>query len=755
MTKRVFTGTIGRTVADTEYRFKTESTKPKNAPNIVYIVLDDLGFAGLGCYGSNIDTPNIDKLAGEGLRYNNFHTTAICSATRASLLTGANHHAVGVASIIEMATGCPNAAGKIDPAYGTLAEILKEYDYATYASGKWHLSAQDTPSGPYDNWPIGKGFDRYYGFLAAEIDHFHPQLIRDNSYVEQPKSVEDGYYLTEDITDNAIDYIYHHKNSYPDKPFFLYLAYGAAHAPHQAPKKYIDKYKGRFDAGWDEIRKEWFANQKKLGVIPQNAELTDRAPFVEAWDSLNEEHKKLYARYMEAFAGMVDYTDEQIGRVLDYLKSIGQLDNTVVVLLSDNGASPEGGREGRINRFTGINITDLDEEADAKFALEHFDEIGTEYSFNQYPSGWANALNTPFQWYKTWTYEGGVKDSLIIRYPKLIQNSGEIRSQYLHVSDITPTILDILGVEKPFAIKGVAQKPFTGISAKYTFDQPKSKSLRKVQYYEIFGNRSIYKDGWKAVANHAFSPDYANDIWELFHVDEDYSEKYDVSEQFPQKLQELKEEFLIEAAKNNVFPLILGSMHAYPDKSIGYYGKIPTPESERVYTDMFKPYTLTENPGFRVDGVSHYITVDINRKQKEEGVLFAAGDRFGGFVFYIKDNRLKYVYNANRVAYFKVESEELPTGEINVRFDFFYHGKNDADVIISVNGKKAGEVHIDRTYFQRAFNSLFIRYNPYTEISPEYEVPFEFTGEIKKLTAHTLPFIRNQDEELEKLRSAE
>lgn len=755
MAKRVFTGTIGRTVADTEYRFKTESTRPENAPNVVYIVIDDLGFAGLGCYGSNIDTPNIDKLAGEGLRYNNFHTTAICSATRASLLTGANHHAVGVASIIEMATGCPNAAGRIDPAYGTLAEILKEYDYSTYASGKWHLSAQDTPAGPYDNWPLGRGFDRYYGFLAAEIDHFHPQLIRDNSYVEQPKTVKDGYYLTEDITDSAIDYIYQHKNSYPDKPFFLYLAYGSAHAPHQVPKKYIEKYKGRFDAGWDETRKEWFANQKKLGVIPQEAELTDRAPFVEPWDSLDEDHKKLYARYMEAFAGMVDYTDEQIGRVIDYLESIGQLDNTVIVLLSDNGASAEGGREGRFNRFTGINITDLDEDADAKFALEHFDEIGTEYSFSQYPSGWANALNTPFQWYKTWTHEGGVKDPLIIRYPKLIQNSGEVRSQYLHVSDITPTILDILGVEKPSAIKGVAQKPFTGISAKYTFDQPESKSLRKVQYYEIFGNRSIYKDGWKAVANHAFSPDYANDTWELFHVEKDYSEKHNVAEQFPEKLQELKEEFLMEAAKNNVFPLVLGSMHAYPDKSIGYFGKVPTPESERVYTDMFKPYTLTENPGFRVDGVSHYISVDINRKRQEEGVLFAAGDRFGGYVFYIKDNRLKYVYNANRVAYFKVESEELPTGEINVRFDFSYHGKNDADVTISVNGKKEGEVHINRTYFQRGFNTLFIRYNPYTEISPEYEVPFEFTGEIKKLTAHTLPSVIDKDEELEKLRSAE
>lgn len=752
MSRRVFDGRIGRTVADTEYHFRVEDNRPEHAPNILYIVLDDLGFAGFGCYGSSIETPNVDKLASEGLRYNNFHTTAICSATRASLLTGANHHAVGVASIIEMATGCPNAAGRIDHAYGTLAEILREYDYSTYASGKWHLSAQDTPSGPFDDWPLGRGFERYYGFLTAETDHYHPMLVRDNSYVPQPKSAADGYHLTEDITDHAIDYIFQHTNSYPEKPFFLYLAYGAVHAPHQVPKKYIEKYKGKFDQGWDKIREEWFANQKRLGIIPQNAELTERAPFVEAWDDLDDDRKRLYARYMEVFAGMLEYTDEQIGRVTDYLESIGQLDNTVIVLLSDNGASAEGGREGRFNRYTGIDVTDLADEA--AFGLEHIDEIGGEYSLSQFPTGWANACNTPFQWYKTWTHEGGVKDPLIIRYPKLISDNGSVREQYIHVSDLTPTILDVLGVEKPESIKGVAQKPFTGISIKYTFGEPQAQSRRKVQYYEIFGNHSIYKDGWKAVANHVFSPDYKDDIWELFHVDEDYSEKYDVSAQYPEKLQELKEEFLIEAAKNNVFPLVLGSMHAYPKKTIGYFGKVPVPESERVYKNIFKPYVLTEQPGVNVDHASFYISADIRRKDKEEGVLFCAGDRFGGFVLYIKDNKLKYVYNANRAAYFSAESEELPSGEINVRLDFDYH-KSEADAVISVNGEKAGEVHISRLYYQRAFNSAYIRANLYTEVSPEYEVPFEFGGDILKLTIHTLPSILDQQEELKKARGAE
>lgn len=752
MARQVFDGRIGRTVADTQYHFHTESRKPENAPNVVYIVLDDLGFSGLRCYGSDIYTPNMDRLAKEGLRYNNFHTTAICSATRASLLTGVNHHEAGVASIIEMKTGTPNATGRIDSSYATIAEILREYDYSTYASGKWHLSAQDTPSGPYEDWPLGKGFERYYGFLTAETDHYHPLLVRDNSYVEQPKSSKDGYHLSEDITDNAIDYIYQHVNSFPDKPFFLYLAYGAVHAPHHVPKEYIEKYRGKFDKGWDKTREEWFANQKRIGIIPQDAELTDRAPFVEAWDDLDDDHKRLYARYMEVFAGMLEYTDAQIGRVIDYLESVGQLDNTVVVLLSDNGASAEGGREGRFNRYTGINITDLDDEA--AFALEHIDEIGGEYSSSQFPTGWANVCNTPFQWYKTWTHEGGVKDPLIIRYPALIKEQGGIRSQYTHVSDITPTILDILGVRKPDSIKGIAQKPMSGISIKYSFDHPEAPSRRTIQYYEIFGNRSIYKDGWKAVANHAFTNDYEEDIWELFHVEKDYSEKYDVSKQYPEKLQELKEEFLIEAAKYHVFPLILGGVHAFPKESVGYFGKIPIPESERVYKNMFKPYAPTERPGFNVDTASHYISVDIDRKEQEEGVLFSAGDRFGGFVFYIKDNRLKYVYNANRRAYFKAESGELPSGRINVRFDFELHAST-ADVILSVNGEKADEVHISRLYYQRGFNSLFIRSNPYTEVSPEYEAPFEFQGDILQITIHTLPSILDQEEELAKAKAGE
>lgn len=752
MSEKKFVGTIGRTVEDTEYRYEIKEKHPADSPNVVYILLDDLGFAGLGCYGSDIHTPNMNRLAEGGLRYNNFHTTAICSATRASLLTGANHHEAGVSSIIELPTGCPNAQGHLDPAYGTIAEILKEYDYSTYLAGKWHLTAANSPAGPYDNWPLGKGFDRFYGFLLAETDHFHPQLVRDNSFVKQPKSVAEGYHVTEDITDNAISFLYDHINSYPDKPFFLYLAYGAVHAPHHAPKEYIEKYKGKFDAGWDKAREEWFANQKRMGLIPENAELTERAPYVEAWDDLDENRKKLYARYMEVFAGTLEYTDAQIGRVLDYLDSTGKLENTIIVLMSDNGASAEGGIEGRVNRYTGIDITEL--YKDAEYGLEHMDEIGGEYSFCQYPSGWANALNTPFQWYKIWTHEGGIKDPMIIHYPRKIKEKGAVRSQYVHVSDVTPTILDLLGLEKPALIKGVGQRPFSGISFKSSLEDANAPSQRKIQYYEVFGNRSLYKDGWKAVANHAFTDDYRKDIWELYHVEEDYSEKYDVSDKYPEKLKELQDEFLIQAGRYNVFPMFVGDTHAEPGKHKSFFGDMVIPAGERTYKNMFKPYRLQDNSGFNIDNTSHSVFVDIDRKDKEEGVLFSAGDRFGGFVLYIKDNRLKYVYNQNRLEYYKAESQELPPGRIKVGFEFHREG-NSGDVVLYVNDRVAGKTHVDHTYYQKGMSSMAIRFNPYTEVSPEYEVPFEFTGDILELTIRNEPSVASIEEETLKASSAE
>lgn len=746
---------IGRTIFDTKVQYADVEVRPKDAPNVVYILMDDMGFAHLGCYGSNINTPNIDRLAAEGLRYNNFHTTAICSATRASLLTGANHHAVGVASLVEYITGCENGIGHIDNSYGTIAEILKEYDYATFCSGKWHLAKEKAAAGPYDQWPLSRGFDRYYGFLHGEIDQYHPHLIRDNSEVEQPKTPQEGYHLSADIVDNAIDMVFQHTMSYPEQPFFLYLPFGAMHAPHHAPKEYIDRYKGKFDEGWDVIRQKWFENQKRIGIIPQNAELTDRNEYVEPWDSLSDDRKKVYARYMEAYAGFLEYTDEQIGRFINYLEESEQLDNTIVVFLSDNGASGEGGVQGRFNTLSGMDITSS-EEIEIKYALEHIDEIGTEFSFNHYPTGWANAGNTPFQWYKIWTHEGGVRDPLIIRYPKLITDKGGVRNQYHHVSDITPTILDIIGVEKPETIKGIPQKPFTGISLKYTFASADAENQRKVQYYEIFGNRAIYKDGWKAVTNHAFNDTYEEDVWELYHVAEDYSEKHNVAVQYPEKLRELQEEFFIEAGRNNVFPMLKASLHAKPENINRMYGgKQHFPETEKVFKNVIKPYDFVMFTGVNLDTSTYTLTAKIFRKDEDDdGVIFSSGDRFGGFTFYIKDNKLKYVYNYNRYEFYVTESNtEVPVGESVVSYEFERNGLT-AKVSVFINDSKVGETLVKHFYYLKGFSTT-IKANKHTAVYDDYDVPFEFKGKIKELKIHQNAGVLDIDEEIKKISSIE
>lgn len=761
MKKNIFNGTVGRTMKETHYSYQSTDTDPKDAPNVIYIVLDDMGFAQLGCYGSTIETPNIDRIAKEGLRYNNFHTTAVCSATRCSLLTGANHHAAGCANLIEMRTGAPNNQnGELNPKYALISEILKEYGYATFAAGKWHLSAQQGAPGPVDGWPLQRGFDRYYGFLHGENDQYHPHLIQDNTAVDQPKSVKDGYHFSEDIVDHSIDYLYEHHINFPTQPFFLYLAFGAMHAPHHAPKEYIDMYRGKFDAGWDETRKLWFENQKRLGIIPPEAELTDKNEYIDDWASLNEKQKAVYAREMEAFAGMLTHTDAQIGRLYDYLEESGQLDNTVIVFLSDNGASAEGGVYGRFNAMTGQDVVSRPED-EIEYAYEHIDEIGSELSFNHYPTGWANCGNTPFQWYKIWAHEGGIKDPLIIRYPKGINKPGTVRPQYHHVSDITPTILDIIGVSKPDVIKGVPQEPFTGTSMLYTFNDPDAPTRKYIQYYEVHGNRGIYKEGWKAVVNHTFVEDYDKDEWELYHVDEDYSEKYNVADQYPDKLQELKEDFMHEAGKYGVFPMLRFAMHGKPENlSRQYADEIPVVPKRIEYDHIIKAVHLN---GDRIVGGSlgaqadHNVMAYIHRDTKdEEGVLISNGQRFGGYSFYIKDNKLKYAYNANRYEYFVAESEiEVPLGDVEVSFEFRYTGKKDKAVVnLFINSKNVGKVEITRICYMTGFTGALLA-NYYSPVIEEYEVPFEFKGRVDKMVLEQLASSVDTQKELSKLSSIE
>lgn len=753
-TDKKFTGTVGRTIFDTKYRYSTTPAQEKK-PNVIYILMDDMGFAQLGCYGSSINTPNIDKLAKDGLRYNNFHTTAVCSATRASLLTGANHHMVGIAGLCEMQTGCENAVGHIKPEYATIAEILKEYGYATFCSGKWHLAAQQATTGKKDDWPLAKGFDNYYGFLQGENDQFHPHLIRDNSAVEQPKTVEEGYHFSEDIVDDAIHHIFTQQMNAPEQPFFLYLAFGAMHTPHHAPKEYIEKYKGKFDEGWDVVRLQWFERQKEIGIIPQEAELTEKNPYVKDWDSLNYKEKAVYARYMEAFAGMLEHTDAQIGRLIGYLREAGILDDTVIVFLSDNGASAEGGVDGRFNAMRGQDVT-ISSEGEVDYAYEHLDQIGTEITFNHYPTGWANCGNTPFKWYKIWAHEGGIKDPLIISYPKLIKDKGSVRHQYHHVSDITPTILDIIGEKKPESIKGVHQQPFTGISMKYTFDNAEASDEKTIQYYEVMGNRGIYKDGWKAVVNHTFTEKYEDDAWELYHVEDDYSEKYNIADKYPNKLRELQEDFMHEAGKYGVFPMLRGAFHACPENMSRMYGDGMKLQGKILeFQNIIEPFDLVKERNIDSVNVNYLILAEIERESEEQsGVIYSNGQRFGGIALYVKDNRLKFAYNDNVDVKILTSNLTIPIGKISVGISFI-RKKDHAIATLYVNKKNVGELKITRFSYMTGFAAT-VGANHYTAVAPqEYQVPFNWQGKFNSLKIQQFSTFIDEQGELEKLLSVE
>lgn len=752
-----FNGHIGFTPSESVSSFEQVGTKEKR-PNVVYIVLDDVGFAQLGCYGSDIETPNIDRLAADGLRYNNFHTTAICSATRASLLTGANHHTVGVSTVVDTLDGSfPNSTGYLDPHYATTAEVLREYGYANFAVGKWHLTpfSETTAAGPYTNWPLQKGFDRYYGFLEGMTDQYNPDLVKDNERIGLPRSAAEGYHLSEDLADQAIKLVGRQHSVYPDKPFFLYLAFGAAHQPHQAPKEYIEKYKGRFDDGWDKVRERWFENQKRLGIIPQEAKLNDRNEFVQPWEELSYKEKAVYARLMEVFAGFLDHTDAQIGRVIDFIKHIGEYENTVFVLLSDNGASAEGGKNGGINGEKFMNLRY--ERNNVDIGYEHLDEIGSsEFTAPHYPAGWANVGNTPFKWYKTWVHAGGVKDPLIVTYPAKIKDKGGIRSQYTHVTDIAPTVLDIIGAKKPEQIRGVYQQPYHGVSFEYSFDEPQAESKKRRQYFEMVGNRGIYSDGWKAVANHGLSDrDYSKDKWELYHVAEDYSEYYDVADKYPEKLKELIALWYAEAGKYGVFPLTdqdnlwlkeLDKPFAVPSDKFYL-------QPQRIeYTHVITPIDVWSRTRFNQR--NHKITVKLEHKNGNEGVLYTTGSRFGGYVLYIKDNRLKYTYNYNQEAYYSAVSSELPEGELTLQASVILIDGGKAEVKLFVNGEEQGSVIIKQFAFLLEALSG-VKDGNSTEVGNDYTLPFEYPAELESVVLEAASVLADKEEVLKQFFDAD
>ncbi len=572
-TAQPYQGVVGKTLADSKEWWPEPVKAPAGAPNVVWVLIDDVGFGATSTFGGLINTPTFDALANNGLRYTNFHTTAICAPTRSALLTGRNSASVHVSGFSHniMSAGFPGWDGKIPSSAGTIAETLRENGYNTFAVGKYGVTPDDdaTDAGPFDRWPTGKGFDHFFGFLGSQTDQYKPDLVEDQAHVKP-----DGRHLTEQITDKAISYIDRQKKAAPNKPFFLYYAPGAVHAPHQVAKEWVEPYKGKFDEGWDVYREKVLANQKKLGIFPADAKLPDRNALVKAWSSLTPDQKKLYARFFETYAGYLTYTDHEVGRLVDHLKSIGQYDNTLIfVIIGDNGASKEGTNNGNVDRTRYSNP--LSPEEQLQYNISKIDDIGAPAGTQvNYPLGWAQAANTPFKFWKQDAHsEGGTRNPLIVHYPKGIKAKGEIRTQYGHVIDILPTTLEFVGVKQPETIREIPQQPIEGTSLVYSFEDAKAPSQHTVQHYYIFGNRSIYKDGWKAGAAH--HPDYIDltealstgkplpsdrsydeDTWELYNLNEDFNERVDLAKKYPEKLKELKALFDAQATKYGIYPFI-------------------------------------------------------------------------------------------------------------------------------------------------------------------------------------------------------
>jgi arylsulfatase A-like enzyme len=690
-TDEEFKGVIGTTVADSVPDFPSQPQPRAGAPNVVYIVLDDVGFADFGCYGSEIETPSIDGLARNGLRYSNFHTRAICSPTRAALLTGRNSHAVGLRTVANLINGFPNGRGRITRRAATLAEILRQAGYSTFAVGKWHLVPlnETSPAGPFDHWPLARGFERFYGFLDGMTDHWHPELVQDNTRIEPPS--RQGYHLTSDLIDHAIANVRNQTAVAPEKPFFLYVALGAAHAPHQVPKTFLDKYVPVFQKGWDQIRSDRLARQKQLGIVPANTELSPRNEGVRPWDSLARDEQILFVQLQAAYAGFLEHADKEIGRLTRYLGEIGRLDNTIIVVCSDNGASQEGGLDGSINElawFSGL------EEPPVADALARMGDIGTDRSFTNYPQGWAMAGNTPFKRYKQNVHGGGSNDPLIISWPKMIIDKGTVRTQFVDVIDITPTILDVTGIAAPQVYQGVPQMPLHGASIALTFHDAHAKNPRETQYFELHGHRALWHNGWKAATFHRHDASFDDDRWELYNLSDDFSESKDLSEQYPQKLAELKDLWWREARAYGVLPLDGRD----PLKSRGARANPPGMLSGRESYTYFPGQEHLPAPAApNLFNRSFSITALVDRPdQKAEGVLVARGDRNGGFAFYLKDGRV--VFDANHLGWRHTvirSQQNVPVGKSTLRFDFTRVDQSHGIGVLSIDGEKIAEGTID------------------------------------------------------------
>jgi arylsulfatase len=722
-------------------RFEVKA--PKGAPNVVIVLIDDIGFGHSSAFGGPIHMPMLEKLAAGGLKYNRFHTTALCSPTRMALLTGHNHHANNAGAIMELATGFPGNTGMRPQNITTLAEILRQNGYSTAAFGKYHETPpwEVSVSGPYDRWPTGSGFDKFYGFIGGETNQWAPAIYDGVVRIEHKPSPD--YHFTTDMTDQAINWVSAQQTLTPDKPFYVYFAPGATHAPHHVPKEWIEKYKGRFSGGWDRLREETYARQKSMGVIPSDATLTPRPKEIPAWDDMSAEQKRLFERQMETFAGFAEHTDHEVGRLVAQLESIGELDNTLFFyIVGDNGASAEGGPEGTYNEMMALN--GIIGRADQM--MGHIDKWGGPTTFPHFAIGWAWAGNTPFQWTKqVASHFGGTRNGMVLHWPKGITAKNQIRGQFHHVIDVAPTVLEATKLPQPKVVNGVEQRPMDGVSMLYTVANATAADRRTTQYFEMFGNRAIYHKGWTAVTRHSIPwlmvplPSLDDDVWELYNVDQDFSQANDLARKHPEKLRELQTLFLKEAAKNHVLPIDDRRSERFNPAIAGRPDLLGGRKSLTVYPGMTG---MMENAFINVKGVHHTVTAEVEIKDSTtQGVIIAQAGYFGGWVLYMKDGQVHHEYNWFALERTNIASSAaLAPGKHTILYEFIPDeakpgtgGKS----ILSVDGRQVAEGRIPKTqpFIFSGDEGADVGVDGETNVSPDYKQGDNaFTGKIVKVT---------------------
>ncbi|MCY2974838.1 MAG: arylsulfatase [Planctomycetota bacterium] len=735
-----FKGKIGETYKDSTPSFPMPVKAAKGSPNVLLILLDDVGFGMCSTYGGPVPTPHMDELGRNGLKYNRFHTTALCSPTRGALLAGRNHHSIATGVIIEMGTGYPGYTGVIPRSTALVSQMLRDNGYATGMFGKWHNTPEPdiSPAGPFDRWPTGLGFDYFYGFNQGETHQFYPVIYRNTSWVPQPKTPEQGYHFTADMTDEAIAWTRNIRAADPDKPWFNYFSTSGVHAPHHAPKEWLAKYIGKFDHGWDKQRVLTHAKQIEMGIVPKGTKLTPRPKEVPSWDSQSADAKKVYTRLMENYAAYMAYTDYEVGRLIESLRESGELDNTLLMyIVGDNGASAEGGLEGTFSEIASLLGVQLGLES----SLKRIDEIGGPTSEPHVPVGWAWAMNAPFQWTKqVASHFGGTRNPMVVHWPQGINAKGEIRNQFHHVIDVVPTILEACKIPEPKVVNGIAQKPIEGVSMLYSFDENSAKDRRTTQYFELATNRAIYHDGWVACSKYGLpwetagrGDGFVNASWELYNVNEDFSQAEDLAAKNPKKLIELKAKFMEEAKKFDVFPLD-SRFSERMDPKLRIAG-----EPKKSWTYFGNNVWLPEPIGPQLFPRSHTITAELNiPKSGAEGVVACAGAFSAGWSLYVKDQKPAFRYTYFDVADVTIPgTESLPEGKAVIKTEFVPDGSREGGGTLKlfVNGKPAGQGKLTRSAFRHGLEPFEIGRDSITPVDPAYQSKgsYAFTGTIEKV----------------------